>query len=106
MQRSFALKVLSPLLILTFIGGLFLYSTRETKAQDSHRVFLDILRPYVNKDIRVAFHGGESTDPVLLKEVGQDYVLLESPQRSTQAIPLQTIRSITFDDVPQIFCGK
>ena len=64
MQRPFAFKLTSSLLILTFLVGLFLYSTRETKAQGSQREFLELLRPYVNKDIKVSFHGSEFTDPV------------------------------------------
>ena len=69
MQQQFAFKLTSSIRIITFLVGLFLYSTRETKVQGSHREFLELLRPYVNKDIKVSLHGSELTDPVLLKEV-------------------------------------
>jgi hypothetical protein len=71
-------------------------------AQSSHGTFIDLLKPYLNKQVRIAGPPGRSFSPSFLKEVGVDYILLDTPGGLTQAIPLYSIYSVTLVETPEI----
>lgn len=106
MRQLSITKMALILLGVCLLGGLFLNAGSELNAQGSQQTLLDILKPFINKEIKIAYRVGAMDEPATLKEVGIDYVVVESRRTPAQAIPLHAINSIVLGDVPQIRFGR
>jgi hypothetical protein len=96
-------RILFIALACVIAACLIILTGLKVNAQSPHGTFNELLRPYVNKEITVSGPPGRFYDSMILREVGFDYVLIESPTGLTQAIPLTSIYTLTFGgDRPQI----
>lgn len=102
MRNLVASKVLFIVLACVILAGLIISIGPTVNAQSPHGTFIDLLKPYMNKQVTVAGPPGRSFSPSFLKEVGVDYILLDTPKGLTQAIPLYSIYSVTLGENPEI----
>ena len=96
MHSSRTSKVIIAALACVIIAGLIVVAGYSVRAQSPRDSFVDLLRPYVNKEIEFSPSVGSRFEPIILKEIGYDYILLEYPQGVTHAVATNAITSLTF----------
>ena len=102
MEHNLMRKALLALAVTGLFGILVFDSAREVSAQPPNRTFVELLKPFVGKEVRVSSRTGEQNSPGTLREVGIDYLMLENRQKSNQAILVHSIVAVRFDEVPLI----
>lgn len=95
-------RVLFTVLTCMILAGIVMNFGPTVNAQSPHGTFVDLLKPYLTKQVTIAGPPGRSFSPSFLKEVGVDYILLDTPRGLTQAIPLYSIYSVTLGETPEI----
>jgi hypothetical protein len=80
------------------VAGLVVIAGHSVKAQGHRDAFIDLLRPYVSKEIEISPMVGARVEPIILKEIGPDYILIEAPQGLTRAVSIYSITSLTFGE--------
>jgi hypothetical protein len=95
MRIPVARKAVFLVLICMVIAGLIISIVPGVNAQSQHGTFIDLLKPYVNKEVIIGPSSGSKQNPLILKEIGVDYILVETPQGVTHAISVSSISSLT-----------
>ncbi len=88
-------RILIVILACVITAGIFMSAGPGLKAQSPQNSFVDLIKPYVNKEIEIVANVGNRTQPLTLKGIGYDYFLIEDPQGLTHAIALNCITSLT-----------
>jgi hypothetical protein len=99
-------KTLNAISILMLLGGLLVTSTVGSNAQSSSRTFLDLLRPCIDKEILLSSPSTQYPRSVILKEIQQDYVVIETDKKATEAIFLYSMNSITLGEPMQLHLNR
>lgn len=95
MRIPVAQKALFLVLTCMIIAGLIISIVPRVSAQSQHGTFIDLLKPYANKEVTIGAPSGGHNAPFILKEIGVDYILVETPQGVTHAISISSISSLT-----------
>ena len=77
------------------LAGLVISIGPKVNAQNPNGRLTDLLRPYIHQQINVTAMTHRPYNPSTLKDVGVDYILLDTPQGETEAIPLTMIYGVT-----------
>lgn len=88
-------RILVAFLACVITAGILMVAGPGLKAQSPQDTFVDLIKPYVNKEIEIVPNAGNRTQPILLKRIGYDYFLIEDPQGLTRAVALNSITSLT-----------
>jgi len=114
MPKIFSMRNIIVLVIILLIFSLSLNFSRELRAQNVNKTFVDFMKPYVNAEISISSSRGIQVGyngSAILREIGSDYIIVEirSSQfdpSSTEVIALNSIYSMTLGEKPQIHFNR